>query len=66
MVNQAYKVLNTHAHEITRWTTLSRTINSCATHLGGMDGDVQSDLDILTIKNGEQLEYFHSIILSLQ
>ena len=31
-----------------------------------MNGDVQSDLDTLTFRNGEQLEYFHSRILRLQ
>ena len=31
-----------------------------------MNGDVQYDLFTLTFNNGEQLEYFHSIILRLQ
>ena len=31
-----------------------------------MNGDVQSDLATLAFKNGEQLEYFHSIIIRLQ
>ena len=35
-------------------------------HIGGMNGDVQSDLATLAFKNGEQLEDFHSRILRLQ
>ena len=31
-----------------------------------MNGDVQSDLSNLVLKNGEQLEDFHIIILRLQ
>ena len=41
-------------------------LNSRAPHLGGMNGDVQSDLATLAFKNGEQLEDFHSRILRLQ
>ena len=44
MAPQAYKVVSTHAHEILGWTILSRLLHSCATPLGGMKGDVQSDL----------------------
>ena len=66
MAPQAYKVVSTHAHEISGWTILSRLIHSRAPHLGGMNGDVQSNLSTLAFKNGEQLEYFHSRILRLQ
>ena len=31
-----------------------------------MNGDVQSDISILVLKNGEQFEDFHSSILRLQ
>ena len=64
MSPQAYKVVSTHSHEISLWTILSRLIHSRAPHLGGMNGDVQSDLATLAFNNGEQLEYFHSSILS--
>ena len=63
---QAYKVISTHAHEISGWNILSRLIHSCAPHLGGMNGDVQSDISTLAFRNGEQLEDFHSRILRLQ
>ena len=66
MAPQSYKLVITHAHEISLWTILSRLLHSRATHLGGMNGDVQSDLATLAFKNGEQFEYFHSRILRLQ
>ena len=66
MATQAYKMFSTHAHEISRWTILSRLIHSRAPHLGGMNGDVQYYLATLDFKNGEQLEDFHSRILRLQ
>ena len=66
MAPQAYNVVSTHAHEISGWTIISRLINSLSPHIGGMNGDVQSDIATLAIKNGERLEDFHSIILRLQ
>ena len=63
---QAYKFFSTHAHEISGWTILSRLIHSRANHLGGMNGNVQSDLVTLSFRNGEQLEDFHIRILRLQ
>ena len=66
MAPQACKVVSTHAHDISRWNILSRLLHSRAPHLGGMNGDVQSDLDTLAFRNGEQLEDFHSRILRLQ
>ena len=35
-------------------------------NIGGITGCVQSDLSTLAFKNGEQIEYFRSIILRLQ
>ena len=35
-------------------------------HIGGVNGDVQSDIATLAFKNGEQLEYFHSKIIRIQ
>ena len=66
MAPQAYKIVRTHAHETSGWIILSRLLNSRAPHLGGMNGDIQSDLATLAFSNGEQLEYFHSRILRLQ
>ena len=66
MAPQSYKVFSTHAHEISGCTILSRLFHSRAPHLGGMNGDVQSDLATLALKNGEQLEDFHSRIIRLQ
>ena len=66
MAPQDYKFFITHAHEILGWTILSRLIHLYATHLGGINGDVQYDLATLAFKNGEQLEYFHVRILRLQ
>ena len=37
-----------------------------APDIGGMNGDVQSDLATLAFKNGEKLKDFHSIIIRLQ
>ena len=58
MVPQAYKIVSTHPHEISGETILSRLIHSRAPHLGGTNGDVQSDLSTLAFNNGEQLEDF--------
>ena len=66
MAPQSYKVISTHAHEISVWTILSRLLHSRPPHLGGMNGDVQYDLSTLAFKNGEQLEDFHSRIIRLQ
>ena len=66
MAPQAYKVVSTHAHEISVWTIIYRFLHSRAPHLGGINGDVQADLATLVFKNGEQLEAFHSTILILQ
>ena len=66
MSPQAYKIVSTHAHEISGWTILSRLLHSRSPNLGGMKGDIQSDLATLAFSNGEQLEYFHSRILRLQ
>ena len=60
-----YKVFSTYSHKISGWKILSRLLHSHAPHLGGVNGDVQSDLATLEFKNGEQLEDFHSIILGL-
>ena len=61
-----YKVFSTHAHEISEWKVISRLIHSRAPHLGGMNGDFQSDIATLAFNNIEQLEYFHSSILKLK
>ena len=57
---QVYKVLNTHAHEISGFTILSRLIHQRTPNIGGMNGDVQYDVSNLEFNNWEQLEYFHS------
>ena len=66
MAPQAYKIVSTHAHEISGWTILSRLLHSRAPNLGGMNGNVKSDLATLAFRNGEQLEDFYSRILRLQ
>ena len=66
MAPQAYKVVSTHAHEISGWTILSRLLHSHAPHLVGINGDVQYDIATLAFRNGEKLEDFHSRILRLQ
>ena len=37
-----------------------------ALHLGGTNGNVQSDLSALSFNNGEQLEDFHGIIIIIK
>ena len=66
MAPQAYKFVSTHAHEISGRTILSRIIHSLVPHIGGMNGDFQSDLSTLEFNNIEQLENFHIRILRLQ
>ena len=60
--HQAYKIVSTCAHEISGWNILSRLLHSRAPHLGGINGDVKSDLATLSFRNGEQLEDFHIIL----
>ena len=59
MAPQAFKVDRNHAHKISGCKIISGLLHSCAPHIVGMNGDVQSDLATLVLKNGEQLEYFH-------
>ena len=66
MAHQDYKVVNTHANEISGWEILSRLLHARSPYLGGINSDVNSDLSTLAFNNGEQLEYFHSIIIRLQ
>ena len=66
MAPQSYKVVSTHAHEISGRKIPFRLLNSHAPHLGGMNGDVQSDIATLEFKNEEQLEDFHKKNLRLQ
>ena len=66
MAPQAYKVVSTHAHEISGCTMISRLLHSHSPHLGGMNVDVKSDLATLAFNNGERLDDFHSRILRLQ
>ena len=66
MAPQVYKVFSNHAHEMSGWKIISIIIHSRAPHLGGMNGDVKSDLSNPEIKKGEQLEDFHSRIIILQ
>ena len=66
MAPQAYKIFSTHAHEISGWNILSIILHSCAPQLGGMHGDVKSDLATLAFKNWEQPEDFHIRILKIQ
>ena len=66
MAPHAYKVVKTHAHEISGWKIRSIILHSRTAHPGGMNGDVQSTLSTLAFKNKEQLEYFHVIIIRLQ
>ena len=66
MAPQDYKVINTHAHEISVWKILSIIIHVRAPNLQGMNGDVQSDLSTLELNNEELLEYIYSRTLILQ
>ena len=51
MSPQAYKVVNTHAHETSVWKIIYRIIHSRDPHIGGMNDDVQSNLATLSFKN---------------
>ena len=51
MSPQAYKVISTHYHEISGWNILSRLLHSCAPHIGGINGGVQSDIATLEFNN---------------
>ena len=45
---------------------ISRLLHEHTPNLGGMNGDVQSDLATLAFNNGEEPEYFHIRIIRLQ
>ena len=62
----AYKIVSTHAQEISGWTILFRLFHSRAPHIGGINGNVQSYIATLAFKNGEKLEDFNSRINRLQ
>ena len=66
MAHQAYRVVNTHDHEISGWTILSKLLHTRAPYFGDINVYVQSDLANLSFKNREHLEYFHIIIFRLQ
>ena len=66
MLPQSYKVVATHAHEISGWKIISIIIHEWNPNLGGINGDIQSDLATLTFKNREQTQGFHIIIIKLQ
>ena len=66
MAIQPYKVVSTHSHEISGCKIISRLINSRAPRRVVINGYFQSDLSTLEFNDGEQLKYFHSIILRLQ
>ena len=66
MAPKAYKVFSTLAHEILGRKIISRLLHARSPHLGGMNGDVKSDLSTLEFKSGEKIEDIHRIILILQ
>ena len=66
MAPQDYKVINTHAHKIPGRKIISRLLHSHAPHIGGKNGDFQSDLSTLAFNKGEQLEYLYGRIIRLQ
>ena len=66
MSPQVYKVVTTHDHKISVFNILSRLIHTQALNLGGANGDFQYDLATLASEQGEQLEFFHIIIIGLQ
>ena len=53
MVTQSYNVVSTHANEISGYKFLSRILYSRAPNIGGMNGDVQSDLFTMAERNLE-------------
>ena len=55
MAPQTYKVFSTYAYEISEWKIISRLLHLHYPHIGGMDGDVRSDLATLALNNREQL-----------
>ena len=52
---QAYKIVNIHAHEVSRYIILFRLIHEISPHIGLISGDVQSNLATLGFKWLEQL-----------
>ena len=66
MTPHSYKIVSTHAHEISGWTILFILLHSCAPNIVDMDNYVQSNLASMSFKNGEKLEDFHNRILRLQ
>ena len=65
MAPQVYKFFTTHAHKILVWTILPRLLHAIYHNIGGMNGDVRSELSTLVFSKGEQLEDFHGRILIL-
>ena len=61
MAPQTYKFVIIHAHEITGLKILSRLLHSRAPYIGGIIGDVQSDLETLEFKNSHNPEINYPI-----
>ena len=55
---QAFKVVNTHYHEISVCTNISRLIHAQSPNIVIINGGVQYGLATLEFKQGEKLEFF--------
>ena len=64
--DQVYKVVTTHAHEISGCKIISILLHAQEPHLGVMDCDIHYELSTLELKQEEKLENFHIRILRLQ
>ena len=54
MKTNAYKIVNNYAHEISGWNILSKLLHVRAPNIGGMNGDVHSELLTLAFNNREK------------
>ena len=52
MTSQPYKVVTTHYHELSVWTIITIILHALEPHLGGTNGDVQSELSTPDFKQG--------------
>ena len=58
-------VVTTHVNEISVCKILSIILYALAPHIGGMNGDVQSDIVTLEFKNGGELKIFIAYLSGL-
>ena len=65
MVPLACKVVSTYSHDVSVWTIIYRLLHVIEPHLGGINDDIQHELDTLKSNQGDKVEELHGRIIRL-